>query len=267
MELTTITHLHAIILGVVEGFTEFLPISSTAHLVLAAHALGLSQDNFTKTFEIAIQSGAIFAVLTLYWRKFLDIAILTRILAAFFPTALIGLLFYKTIKTHLIGNIPMLLTTLALGGAALIVFEYMFAKKGVDTGITDIKRLSYKKLFAIGIFQSVAMIPGVSRSAVTIVGGMLLGLKRESIVEFSFLLAVPTMLAATSLDVLRSYESFSPNQFTALTLGWAASFITALISLKLLLRYVKTHTFVSFGIYRIGLVAFILLYIAYKTIA
>ncbi len=256
-----ITELHAITLGLVEGFTEFLPISSTAHLILTAELLGISQDAFTKTFEIAIQSGAIFAVLTLYWRKFLDLGVVMRIATAFLPTAIIGLLFYKTIKTHLIGNIPVLLTALALGGMALIVFEYIFSKKDAQSGIDDIKTLSYTKLLGIGVFQSVAMIPGVSRSAATIVGGMLLGLKRATIVEFSFLLAVPTMLAATSLDLLKSYDQFSLDQFSTLALGWLAAFTMAFFSIKLLLRFIKTHTFVPFGIYRIALVVLIIIFI------
>lgn len=246
-----ISLLHSVILGIVEGFTEFLPISSTAHLVLTSDILKIVQSDYAKTFEIAIQSGAILAVVALYWRKFLDFEVLKRIIAAFIPTAVLGLIFYKIIKNNLIGDTGVILWALAIGGLFLILFEYLFKNK--DT-ITDIKEISYKKAFGIGFFQAIAMIPGISRAAATIVGGMFLGIKRQAIVEFSFLLAVPTMLAATGLDLLKSSHQFSGSQFSILGTGFIVSFVMAIISIKFLLNYIKKHSFTAFGFYRIILV-------------
>ena len=248
--------LQAIILGVVEGVTEFLPISSTAHLVITADILKLSQSDFTKTFEIAIQSGAILSVVVLYFRKFLDIEVLKRIITAFIPTATIGLVFYKLIKTYLIGDSAVMLWALGLGGVFLVLFEIFFKDKNSVDGVTNI---SYRQSFLIGLFQSVAMIPGVSRAAATIVGGMMLGVRRETIVEFSFLLAVPQMLAATALDLLKSFGDFSSGQFSVLGVGLVVSFLTAIVSIKFLLAFIKTRTFVAFGVYRIILVLALLL--------
>ena len=257
-----ISHFSALILGLVEGFTEFLPISSTAHLILTSQLLGIAQSNFTKTFEIAIQSGAILAVLTLYWKKFLNPETLKKIVVAFIPTGILGLVFYQVVKNYLLGNIAVVLWALGIGGALLIIFEYLFEKKvdaqKIPPGV-DIESISYKKSFFVGIFQSVAMIPGVSRSAATIIGGMLMGISRETIVEFSFLLAVPTLLAATGLDLFKNLDAFSSSDFGILAVGLVASFFTAIVSIKFLLRYIKGHTFTIFGVYRIALaVAFLL---------
>lgn len=255
----------ALILGIVEGLTEFLPISSTAHLILASRLLGISQSNFAKTFEIAIQSGAILAVLALYWRKFLDIEVLKKVVVAFIPTGIIGLILYKLVKEYLLGSMGVVLAALAIGGALLIIFEYVFKKK-LDSAVLDDSTsdnggsasISYKKAFWVGVFQSIAIIPGVSRAAATIIGGMLLGIRRETIVEFSFLLAVPTMLAATGLDLLKNADAFSSSEFGILFIGLAVSFVTAILSIKFLLRYIKKHTFTGFGVYRIILTALFL---------
>ncbi len=252
-----ITDLQALILGVIEGFTEYLPISSTAHLILASDILKIAQTNFTKTFEIAIQSGAILAVVALYWRKFLEWDSLKKIIVAFIPTGILGLVFYELVKTHLIGNTQVVLWSLAVGGALLILFETAFKEK--DTA-EEVENITYKQALAIGSFQSVAMIPGISRSAATIIGGMLMGIGRKAIVEFSFLLAVPTMLAATGLDLVKNYGEFSGSQFNILAIGFIASFVTAVISIKFLLNYVRNHNFTAFGVYRLALVfIFILL--------
>ena len=253
----------AFILGIVEGFTEFLPISSTAHLNLASDLMGFAQSEYVKTFEIAIQSGAILAVITLYWKKFLDAEIMKRVAVAFVPTAIVGAALYKVIKSFLIGNTAIALWALALGGALLIFFEKFHKEPTGERvrGLAD-STMSYKQSFFVGIFQSVAMVPGVSRAAATIVGGMLLGVRRAEIVEFSFLLAVPTMLAATGLDLLKSGGAFSASEFNVLAIGFVASFAMAIISIKFLLAYIRRHTFTAFGIYRILLVAlFVLLFI------
>lgn len=249
--------LQATILGLVEGFTEFLPISSTAHLILTAKVIGVDQDAFAKTFEIAIQSGAIFAVIVLYWRKFTDIMSVKKIIAAFIPTAIVGFVLYKIIKAYLIGNIAVVLAALFVGGLVLVCFEYYLNKKKSlleNIGQKDLKSISYKEAAIIGLAQAAAVVPGVSRSAATIVGGLALGMSREAIVEFSFLLAVPTILAATFLDIISSYSQFSADQFGLLSLGFVTAFVTAIVGIKFLLDFVKNRNFVAFGVYRMLLV-------------
>lgn len=242
--------LQSIIIGVIEGITEFLPISSTAHMVLASRMLGIAQTEFVKSFEIVIQFGAILSVIVLYWRRFLvDPESLKRIIAAFIPTAILGFILYKIIKTYLIDNEVVIVWALLLGGGVLILFELFHKEK--ETAHEDISTLPYSKCLAIGLFQSLAMFPGVSRSAATIIGGLLLNLRRGTIVEFSFLLAVPTMLAAAVLDLAKSGSSFSADQFGALAAGFAVSFFVALLSIKFLLGFIKKHTFIPFGVYRI----------------
>ncbi|KKW46179.1 MAG: undecaprenyl-diphosphatase [Candidatus Liptonbacteria bacterium RIFCSPLOWO2_01_FULL_56_20] len=242
----------ALVLGVVEGFTEFLPISSTAHLNLAADLLRLAQTDYMKTFEIAIQSGAILAVLVLYGKRFLRRDVLTRVAVAFLPTGILGLVLYKLVKTYLIGNTLVVLWALAAGGVLLILFEKFHSEKDA---VASIGEISYAHSFVIGVFQSVAMIPGVSRAAATIVGGMLLGLRRELIAEFSFLLAVPTMFAATGLDLAQNIHAFSAGEMDLLLVGFVASFVTAVAGIKFLLAYIRAHSFTGFGVYRIVLVA------------
>lgn len=241
----------ALIFGIVEGITEFLPISSTGHLMLTAEVMGFSQTDFLKSFEIAIQLGAILSVVVLYWKKFLvDFEVLKRVVAAFLPTAVLGFFLYKIFKKVLLNSPQVVLWALFIGGIFLIIFEWLHrGKEAVDE---DLENISYRKAFGIGIFQSLAMIPGVSRAAATIVGGLLLGLKRKTIVEFSFLLAVPTMLAATALDFLKSAHEFSLGQMEFLLVGFVSSFAVALLSIKFLLHFIKNHTFIWFGVYRIA---------------
>jgi len=244
------TYLHAFILGVIEGVSEFLPISSTGHLILTSHLLHLEQTDFQKSFEIAIQLGAILSVVVLYWRTLLvNFEILKRVITAFIPTAILGFIFYKIIKRVLLGSNTVVLCSLLIGGIFLILFELWHReKKGASEELSDI---SYSKSFMIGLFQVVAMIPGVSRSAATIIGGLILGIRRKTIVEFSFLLSVPTMVAATGLDLIKSGGQFSLEEFRLLFIGFITSFIVALLSIKWLLHFIKNHTFISFGIYRI----------------
>ncbi|HTY40099.1 MAG TPA: undecaprenyl-diphosphate phosphatase [Candidatus Paceibacterota bacterium] len=242
----------ALILGLVEGFTEFLPISSTAHLIIATRLLGFAQSEFAKTFDIAIQSGAILAVVALYWRRFLDVELLKKLVAAFIPTGILGLLFYKVVKNYLLGSMTVVLWSLAVGGLLIIIFENFYKKEMAR--ISDARQMTYGQAALIGVAQSVAMIPGVSRAAATAVGGMLLGVSREAIVEFSFLLAVPTMLAATGLDLVKSAGEFSAAQFDVLGIGFVVSFLMAIVSIKFLLNYIRRHTFTAFGVYRMALV-------------
>jgi len=239
----------AIILGVVEGITEFLPVSSTGHLILTSHLLSIPSSSFLSSFEIAIQLGAIGAVVVLYWRSFFDVEVLKRLVVGFIPTAVIGLALYSYVKHHLLGNELVVVSALFLGGVALIVFELFHKEReGAPEGVTTI---TYLQAFLVGVAQSVAMIPGVSRSAATIVGGLALGIRRATILEFSFLLAVPTMGAAVALDVLKSYQTFTLEGVGSIGIGFVVAFIVALFSIKFLLKFVRTNTFIPFGIYRI----------------
>ena len=244
------TYLHTLILGIIEGVSEFLPISSTGHLILASYLLHLKQTDFQKSFEIAIQLGAILSVVVLYWRALLvNFEILKRVITAFIPTAIIGFIFYKIIKRVLLGNNTVVLYSLLIGGIFLILFELWHREKESASG--ELSDISYSKSFIIGLCQTVSMIPGVSRSAATIIGGLILGIKRKTIVEFSFLLSVPTMVAATGLDLMKSSGQFTSEDFNLLLIGFISSFIVALLSIKWLIHFIKNHTFISFGIYRI----------------
>lgn len=241
---------HAFILGIVEGISEFLPISSTGHLILASRVLGINQTEFVKTFEIAIQLGAILSVVVLYRKRFLlNIEALKRVCVAFLPTAVIGLVLYKIVKKFLLGNSDVVVWSLFLGGLFLIIFELLHREK--KDSVNAIESISYKQAALIGVFQAIAVIPGVSRSAATIIGGLILGLRRDTIVEFSFLLAVPTMLAATVLDLYKSANVFTGSQFTVLGIGFVTSFVVAIFAIKFLINYIKKHSFIPFGIYRI----------------
>ena len=240
-------------LGILEGLAEFLPFSSTGHLILASRVLGIPASAFLKSFEIVIQLGAICAVVVLYARSFLNRDILKRLAVAFVPTAIIGFLLYPIVKTYLLESENVVLAALAVGGAVLILFD-LFHKEKVG-GVTDMTKITYRQAFCIGLFQIVAVIPGVSRSAASIVGGLILGLRRTAIVEFSFLLAVPTMAAATGFDLLNSSLSFSGAGWGALAVGFITAFVVALAVIRFLLWFVRTRTFVPFGIYRIALAA------------
>jgi undecaprenyl-diphosphatase len=244
--------LAAVILGIVEGATEFLPVSSTGHLILAGSLLHIPQTDFTKSFDIAIQLGAILAVVFLYWNTLGNREIWKRLVMGFLPTAVIGLVLYKPIKTYLLGSTAVVISSLIIGGVILIVFEWSYRKRiplvEDEAAMADI---TYTHCVLIGLCQSIAVIPGVSRSAATILGGLALGLQRKIVVEFSFLLAIPTMLAATALDLLQSAGSFSASEVGYLTAGFIVSFLVAIISIKLFLGMIKTYDFIPFGIYRI----------------
>jgi undecaprenyl-diphosphatase len=243
--------LDSVLLGILEGISEFLPISSTGHLILASRILGIPATEFVKSFEIAIQLGAILSVVALYYRKFFDLRIITRLVAAFVPTAVIGLAAYPFLKRYLLANDVLVAYSLIVGGILLILFEY-FHKEAPEAA-EDIRLISHKRVAVIGLFQAIAIIPGVSRSAATILGGLGLGFRRRMIAEFSFLLAVPTMAAATGLDLLKSAGGFTAGELGILAVGFTVSFIVALGSIFFLLEFIKKHTFIPFGIYRIAL--------------
>lgn len=248
------TVLQALILGCVEGVSEFLPISSTGHLILTGKLLGLSESEFLKSFEIAIQLGAILSVVALYGRTLLvNRSVLLRVAVAFVPTGVIGFLVHGLFRDYLIGSESVVLWSLFLGGVALIVFErWHVERRDAAAAIDD---MTLVQAFWIGCFQSVAIVPGVSRAAATIVGGLLLDIKRPAIVTFSFLLAVPTMAAATGYDLLKTASAFTGQEFLLLAVGFATSFVVALLAIRWFVRFVQHHTFTGFGWYRIGVAA------------
>jgi undecaprenyl-diphosphatase len=204
--------------------------------------------------------GAISSVVFLYWRLLLvDFEVIKRVIVAFIPTGVLGLTLYRVVKSYLLGSTAVVLWSLFLGGLFLIAFEYWHREKEDAAG--EIRQMSYKTALIIGLFQSIAMVPGVSRSASTIIGGLILGLKRKTIVEFSFLLAVPTMLAATVYDLMKSAPEMTLSQVDSLIAGFVTAFIVALLSIKFLLRFIQTHTFIPFGVYRIILVVVLLIHL------
>lgn len=239
---------YALLLGIIEGITEYLPVSSTAHLILASDALRLASSEFLKSFIIIIQLGAILSVVVLYWRRFLNWHVLTKLAVAFIPTGIIGLALYRVVKT-LLGNVSVVLWMLLVGGIALILFERFSNRADTDP---DFSEISYRRAVLVGLFQAIAIVPGVSRSAATIVGGSLIGISKRTIVEFSFMLAVPTMLAASGLELLKGYRGLS-GHFGTLAIGFVVSFITAIVAIKSFLAYVKRHDFTIFGWYRVVL--------------
>jgi undecaprenyl-diphosphatase len=245
----------AVLLGVVEGLTEFLPISSTGHLILVSRLLGIEQSDAHKSFEIAIQLGSIFAVVALYCKRFArDFNLLAKLAVAFLPTGLIGFFLYKYIKSLFAGEI--VAYSLIIGGAALIAIELFYKPK--TERISGVERIGFKQAFLIGCAQCFAMIPGVSRSAATIIGGLLCGLDRSSAALFSFLLAVPTMLVAVSYDLYKNYDSFSADQSINLAIGFTTAFIVALAVIKTFMRFISRFNFTPFGIYRIAVGAIFL---------
>lgn len=239
----------ALILGIVEGITEFLPVSSTAHLDLTRHVMHLELNDYMKSFEVIIQFGAILSVVVLYWGKLWNVEMLKKLVVAFIPTGILGLTLNDFIKGQLFGNMAVILSALVIGGALLIVFERYHDKTETEVDFTEI---TYKRAVLLGLFQSIAMVPGVSRSAATIVGGSMIGISKRTIVEFSFLLAIPTMAAATGHDLLDNYQALSTN-FLALAIGFVVSFVVAIIAIKSFLAFLKKKAFSVFGWYRIAL--------------
>ncbi len=257
------TWLQTILLGIVEGITEFLPISSTGHMIIASSIMGINEDSFTKLFEVCIQFGAILSVVVLYWKRFFDFSrfqFYLKLVAAIIPAAIFGALFSKKIDALLESSLTVGVTFF-IGGIILVFVDQFFKKSEID----KVEEISYPKAFIIGCFQVIAMIPGVSRSAATIVGGLQQKLTRKLAAEFSFFLAVPTMAAATVKklwDFHKAGISFQEGQVGMLIAGNIIAFIVALIAIKTFIGYVQKHTFRAFGIYRIlaGLAIFGMIY-------
>jgi len=251
--------LDVVILSIVEGFTEFLPVSSTGHLIIVSHLLGIDPTSFSVSFKIAIQLGAVLAIVLLYWRSlFLSRAVIYRLALAFLPTAVIGFLFFDFIKGVLLESELVVVIMFFVGGLALIGFELWHTER--PEAVEDIANLSPRRAFVIGLFQSVAFVPGVSRAAATIIGGLWLGMKRRTILEFSFLLAVPTMGAATAYDLIKNAPTLTGGDLGLIILGAVLSFVFALLAVKFLLVYINHYSFIPFGVYRI-ILAVILFFI------
>jgi len=241
--------LQAIILAIIEGITEFLPVSSTGHMIIASSFMGIAHDDFTKLFTIVIQLGAILSVVVLYWKRFLQSwDFYKKLFVAFLPAVVLGLLLNKVID-RLLESPLTVAVTLILGGLILLKIDDWYGTN-TDTNI------DYKKALKIGFYQTLAMIPGVSRSGATIVGGMLQGLNRKTATEFSFFLAVPTMLGATVKKLWDYYQDglhLSGHQINLLLVGNIIAFIVAMIAIKSFINYVSQKGFKVFGYYRIAI--------------
>ena len=256
------TEIQAILIGIVEGLTEFLPISSTGHMILASAALNIGSDEFVKTFEVAIQLGAILAIVLLYARTFLtSFKLYPKLIVAVLPALVIGFLAHSFIKAHLF-NAIVVSVTLIVGGVILILIDKWLV--GKESEVAEVEDLTYMHAFKIGLAQCVSMIPGVSRAAATIVGGVFNGFNKKQATEFSFLLAVPTMVAATGYDLLKSVKAgvtIGQHEVVLLAIGSAVAFVFAWIAVKVFLKIVQNYGFKYFGYYRIIIgVAFLIWY-------
>lgn len=255
-------YFQALLFSFVEGVSEFLPISSTGHLILTSKLLNIQETEFVKSFFIYIQLGSIVAVLVLYGKKLLlDRKSWSKVLTAFIPSATVGFIFYKLIKTFFLGNAWITIISLFLGGIAFIVIEKTHSEQ--DHHKDTLSAISYKQAFFIGLCQAISVIPGVSRSGASILGGMISGLKRRTSVEFSFLLAIPTMIAASTLDVVKTQNVFTQQEWGVVFVGFMGSFFFALLAIRFLLTFIQKHSFILFGVYRILIAILFLLFSTY----
>ncbi|MDN3658512.1 undecaprenyl-diphosphate phosphatase [Ferruginibacter paludis] len=254
--------IQSIIIAIVEGLTEFLPISSTGHMIIAEKALGVTETDFIKVFTVAIQLGAILAVVVLYAKKFFNFnrwQFYAKLAVAVVPALIFGFLFSKKIDALLESSLTVAITMLA-GGIVLLFIDKAFTKPAIQSE----EKVSYGKAVIIGIWQCIAMVPGVSRSAASIIGGMQQKLTRSAAAEFSFFLAVPTMLAATVYKLLKYYKEsggFSAEEIKQLAIGNIVAFIVAMLAIKFFITFLKKYGFRVWGIYRIVLGATLLLLI------
>ncbi len=255
----------AFILGIIEGITEFLPISSTAHLILISKLLKIEPTNFHKLFEVFIQTGAILAVILNYFNLLKNnLSLIKKIIISFIPTAFIGFLFYKIIKNVFFENYLIISFSFIFLGLIFILIEKLILKNKINLKL-DLNNLDYKKAFLIGLFQALAILPGISRSGIIIAIMLLLKFKREEAVLYSFFLAVPTIFSAGIYDLYKTglNNLFLLNNFIYITIGFLTSFIFALITIRWFIKYLQKNNLIPFGIYRIiiGILFFILIYI------
>jgi undecaprenyl-diphosphatase len=251
------TIFEAVILAIVEGVTEFLPISSTGHMIIVSSLFGIQSSEFVKIFTVNIQLGAILSVLILYWKRFFQsLDFYYKLIVAFIPAAIIGFLLGDYIDS-LLENVLVVAIMLLAGGVILLFVDKWFANN------TQEKELTFPSAFVIGLFQCIALIPGVSRSASTIIGGMAKGLTRKQAAEFSFFLAVPTMFAATAYKLLKNYKSIQTEHIQLLAVGNLVAFIVAIIAIKFFISILTKYGFKAFGWYRIVVGTSILLLLAF----
>jgi undecaprenyl-diphosphatase len=254
---------HALILGVVEGLTEFLPISSTGHLIVASELLGATDERW-KVFNIVIQTGAMLAVVWEYRARFfkVDVALYRNLVVAFIPAAVLGLAFSKYIKSYLFHAVPVALAFIVGGVIILLVERHSFTPRVEST-----RAMTWLDALKVGIAQCFALIPGTSRSGATIIGGMLFGLSRKAATEFSFFLAVPTLVAAGGYDLLKNRELLTASDVPIFGVGALTAFLSAFVVIRWLIRYVATHDFKPFAWYRIvfGLVVLATYYSGWVT--
>lgn len=243
------TLFQSIIIAIIEGLTEFLPVSSTGHMILVTAAMKIHENEFVKTFEIVIQIGAIMAIVMMYFKHFFrGFEIYIKLAAAFIPTVIIGFLAYDFIKNVLF-NPVVVSASLVIGGIILIIIDKKVSNRTSE--VTEIENIPLKNAFFIGVIQCLSMIPGVSRAAATIVGGVFNKLDKKQATEFSFLLAVPTMLAASGYDLLKAPVTFTSYEIKLLLLGLVIAFLSAWITVKIFLKIVDKYGFIHFGYYRI----------------
>jgi undecaprenyl-diphosphatase len=247
---------HAIIIAIVEGITEFLPVSSTGHMIITQKLLGIEPDSFVKLFTVNIQFGAILSVIILYWRKFFQtFDFYLKLFVAFLPAAILGFLLSNYID-QMLESVLVVAISLVIGGVFLLFIDSWFNRPSENQKIT------FKNALIIGFFQVIAMIPGVSRSAATIIGGLTQKLNRKNATEFSFFLAVPTMFAASAYEMMKSYKSIQPQHISVLIIGNIVAFVVAMIAIKGFITFLTKHGFKVFGYYRIILGAIILILLA-----
>jgi len=245
------TYLQAFIIAIIEGLTEFLPVSSTGHMILADSLLKIRDEEFVKTFEIVIQLGAIMAVLLIYIRRFfVGINIYFKLLVAFLPTGVIGFLAYKTIKHYLFNPFTVSIA-LVMGGIILILLDKWSERKKSE--YKNVEDISFTGALKIGLIQCFSMIPGVSRAAATIFGGIFSGFDRKQAAEFSFLLAIPTMFAASGYDLLKEKDNIHSEDLKLLLFGAFIAFVVAVFAVKGFIAFLNKYGFKHFGWYRIAL--------------
>jgi undecaprenyl-diphosphatase len=258
------TIFQSIILGVTEGLTEFLPISSTGHMILVSQFMHITKSVTLDTFEIVVQLGAILAVVASYYKKLFNIEMIKKLIVAFIPTGIVGIVVYPYIKYLLNGpkSAFIVATMLVLGGVIILLVERKYKKDNHEERGNDITHISYKHAILLGLFQALAIIPGVSRSGAVIVGGLTQKLSRKVLVEFSFLLAVPTMFVATAYTILRKHNELSLDSVAPIITGTVIAFIVAFAVIRLALAYIRKHSFEIFGWYRIvvGIILLIVLW-------
>ncbi|MDQ6952416.1 MAG: undecaprenyl-diphosphate phosphatase [Mariprofundaceae bacterium] len=242
--------LQAIILGIIEGATEFLPISSTGHMIVASQWMGIVQNDENKAFEVIIQLAAILAVIANYSEKFSFkyLELWKKVVLAFVPVGAVGLAFHHQIKAMF--NVETVAIMFIVGGVIFLIVEYLHKDKVYP--VEKVEDLSYRQAMWIGVAQVFALIPGTSRAGSTIIGAMLVGLSRKASAEFSFLLALPVMLAASGFDLLKHYQDFIGVDILPLLAGFVVAFVSAWLVMRLLIQFLERFTFVAFGVYRIA---------------